>query len=443
LSQLHQLDAGIPAGANADVDAHAHGSIQRWYVLALLTAIYTMHAMDRNLVSIVLEPVKKEFALSDTAAGVLSGTAYALSFALAGIPLGLLVDRLHRRNLLAVAVGLWSAVTAFSGLATGYASLIAARIGLAVFEAPSLPASVSIIADLFGRHRRATAIGIYSMGLGVGQLIGYAIGGLVAGHWGWRDVFFVGGAPGLILAIIFLTTVKEPVRRSSDGRVAVQVRAPPVLSTFSFILAQPSLRLLYFGYILLSLTASANLAFLPSFFIRTHGLTIPEVGLIVGVGFGLASIVGSLLGGMIADRLSKGNILWVPRFGAIAAATVMISTAAMVMVPSAALASLFMVIYGAAFMAQVGPNLGLNQSLVGTRMRGTAAATLNTLVNLFAQAIGATLTGFLSDRYAPWAHADALRYALFTISFLNLAPVVLFALIGRTLKHDLDRAERA
>ncbi len=433
----------VESGTDAAGERAAPDSITRWYVLALLTAVYTMHAMDRNLVAIVLEPVKKEFALSDTAAGALGGTAYAIAFAVAGIPLGMLVDRMSRRNILGLAVGLWSLMTALSGFATNYISLIAARVGLAVFEAPSLPASVSMIADLFGRHKRATAIGIYTMGLGIGQLVGYSVGGLVAQHWGWRDVFFVGGVPGLLMAAVFMATVREPVRRTSEGKVALQAKAPSILATVRFIVSQPSLRCLYVGYIMIALTSSANLAFLPSFFIRTHHLTLSEVGLIVGVGFGLASIVGSILGGMISDRLGRRNILWVPRFTAAAAGTIMVTTALMVMVPSAAVASVLIVVYGAAFMAQVSPNQALNQSLVGTRMRGTAIALLSTLVNLFAQAIGATLTGFLSDHYKAWAGEDSLRWALFTVSFLNLIPLALYPLMGRTLKRDLGRAESA
>jgi len=438
---MHSVE--VEAAVDVADDGAACAGATRWYVLGILTAVYAMHAMDRQLVSVVLEPVKTEFALTDTAAGVLAGAAYAVSFAVAGIPFGMLVDRMSRRNLLAAALAIWSAMTAFSGLATNYVSLIAARIGLAAFETPSLPASVSMISDLFGRHRRATAIGIYTMGLGAGQFVGYSVGGLVADRWGWRDVFFVAGVPGMILAFIFLLTVREPVRRTSDGKVALDTRAPSLLKTLGFILGQPSLRLLYGGYIMLALTASANLAFLPSFFIRTHHLAIAEVGAIVGTGFGLASIVGSGLGGMVADRLGKRNILWVPRFGAAAAAVVMAATALMVLVHSVAVAAVCMVIYGVAFLAQVGPNQGLNQGLVGTRMRGTAAAVMNTLVNLFAQALGATLTGFLSDRFAPWAGSDALRWALLAVSFLNLVPIVCYALIGRTLERDMARAENA
>jgi predicted MFS family arabinose efflux permease len=415
----------------------------RWYVLALLTAIYTIYAMDRNLVSIVLEPVKREFGLSDTAAGLLAGTAYAISFGLAGIPLGLLVDRANRRNLLTAAIALWSGVTALSGIATSYAALLAARVGLAIFEAPGLPASTSILADLFDRHKRATAFGIYTMGLGFGSLLGYAIGGIVAGGWGWRAVFFVGSAPGLILAFLFWTTTREPARRSSAGHIERRKNAPPVGETFKFMASQHSLLLLYGAHITLSLTSSALLAFLPSFYIRSHGLSIHDVGLIIGFGFGTATIIGSAAGGVVADRLSRRDILWIPRFGACAAVVVLLSSAATVIVPSTTLTVLFVMVWGATFLAQVGPNLGLNQSLVGTRMRGTAAATLNTLVNIIAQGLGATLTGFLSDRYAPWAGSESLRYALFTVCLMNIVPIMLYLRLTRGLKRDVARAEIA
>src|SRR5437870_2902654 len=158
----------------------------------VLTLIYTMHALDRQLIAIVLEPIKKTFSLSDTSLGFLAGTVYALSYSLAGIPMGMLVDRLNRRNVLAAAVALWSSATALSGLATSYLYLVLARVGLGVFEGPSLPASVSMISDMVPPKRRATALGIYAMGLGLGQILGFVVGGMVAARWGWREVFFIG-----------------------------------------------------------------------------------------------------------------------------------------------------------------------------------------------------------------------------------------------------------
>jgi len=407
----------------------------------VLTLIYTMHALDRQLIAIVLKPIKKTFSLSDTSLGFLAGTVYALSYSLAGIPMGMLVDRLNRRNVLAAAVALWSSATALSGLATSYLYLVLARVGLGVFEGPSLPASVSMISDMVPPKRRATALGIYAMGLGLGQILGFVVGGMVAARWGWREVFFIGGLPGLFLAVILLASVKEPIRRSMDGQVDLRTNAPALPETLRFIWGQKSLIRFFSSYVLMVLTIGAVLAFLPAFYMRTHGLAIRNVGFIVGLGFGIATILGSVFGGMVSDRLTKRSMLWIPRFGAGSAIIMAFACTGMVMSTSLPLAVVLMFVWGVAFMAQVAPFYALKQSLVTNRMRGTTIGIGNTLINVIGYGIGAPLAGILSDWYAPWAGSQALRYALCSVALLNVIAALLYTRVGRTLEADLERVK--
>jgi predicted MFS family arabinose efflux permease len=412
----------------------------RWYVLAVLTTIFTIHALDRQLITIVLEPIKHAFDVSDTMLGFLSGTVYAVSFSLAGIPGAMLVDRINRRNLLAAAVALWSSATALSGFATSYIQLVLARIGLAVCEAPSLPSSASMLSDLFRQKERATAMGIYGMGLGLGQLIGFVGGGLIATHWGWREVFFMGGLPGLLMAIILVATIREPIRLKADGQVEQRGDAPGFSESIRFILSQRSLVRYFAGYVLMVVGTSATMAFLPSFYIRTHGVSLGHIGLFLGVGFGLANVAGSFLGGVIADRLGKHDLRWTPRLGALAAGIVLLSCLMLEAVDSVAISVTFLVLWGVAFTTQIGPYYALSQSLVGTRMRGTTIGTLNTLINVIAYGLGPLITGVLSDAYSSWAGNDALRYSMMTVALINIAAIIQFLRVGITLQHDFDRA---
>ena len=417
-----------------------HSGAYRWYVLSVLTGIFTIHALDRQLITIVLEPLKHAFELSDTLLGFLSGTVYAVSFSVAGIPGAMLVDRVNRRKLLAAAVALWSAATALSGFAMSYVQLVLARIGLAVCEAPSLPSSASIISDLFGQRERATAMGVYGMGLGLGQLIGFMVGGWIAANWGWREVFIMGGLPGLLLAFVLMTTVKEPTRRRADGAPITDESVPSLPATLRYILSQRSLVNYFSAYVLMVIGTSATMAFMPSFYIRSHGVPLAQIGLFLGVGFGLANVVGSFIGGIIADRLGRHDQRWIARLGALTAGTVLIACWSMERSESLTVSIVFLVIWGIAFTTQIGPYYALSQSLVSARMRGTTIGTLNTLINILAYGLGPLITGLLSDAYKDWAGTDALRYAMMSVACINILSIIQFLRVGKTLPEDLARA---
>ena len=189
----------------------------RRYTLFILTLVFMFSHIDRSIVGILAEPIKAEFALSDTQLGVLTGFAFALVYATLGIPLALLADRSNRRNIIAVAIAVWSAMTALSGFATNYTQLVLARIGVGIGEAGSTPQSHSMIADLYPQHERARALGIFSLGISLGVMFGFLAGGVISSVWGWRAAFFVVGLPGLLLAIVVGLTVREPERGLADG----------------------------------------------------------------------------------------------------------------------------------------------------------------------------------------------------------------------------------
>ena len=189
-----------------------------WYVVSVLLGVYMVHHLDRMVVTLLLDPIGREFQLSDSQLGLLAGLAYAIPFALAGIPLGMLVDRVNRVRLLTVLVTVWSGLTAMAAFATGFWTLLLARVGVAAAESGATPTNVSIISDQLPATRRATALGVYYMGPSLGTIVGFSVAGAVATSYGWRAGFLVAGLPGLLLALLLWRTVREPPRSSRPGR---------------------------------------------------------------------------------------------------------------------------------------------------------------------------------------------------------------------------------
>ena len=183
-----------------------------YYALGLLTVVYSFNFIDRQLLAILQEAIKEELSLSDSQLGLLTGFAFAAFYVIAGIPIARWADRSNRRNIVALSLFIWSFMTALSGMVNNYIQLLLARIGVGIGEAGGSPPSHSIISDIFPPHRRATAIGFYSMGVNIGILFGFLAGGWLNEFFGWRVAFLVVGAPGILLAILVRFTLAEPIR---------------------------------------------------------------------------------------------------------------------------------------------------------------------------------------------------------------------------------------
>jgi len=233
-----------PLTATAPSPPVARTHAARWALL-LLTTIATVQFFDRALMVVILEPIKREFALSDAQLGLLAGLSYAAAFALAGIPLGWLADRRNRRNLLALLLALWSGMVALAGSAGSFATLVAARVGIGAMDAGGQPCSVSMIADLYPPQRRATAVAVFYMGVPLGMAGGFLFGALLAGAYGWRTALFAAAAPGLVLAALLLLWLREPQRGGSEGAIpaagAAAGAAPPLADTLRFMRGQRAL----------------------------------------------------------------------------------------------------------------------------------------------------------------------------------------------------------
>ena len=218
----------------------------RRYALGVLVVVYTFNFIDRQILSILLEPIKHELLLSDTQLGLLTGFAFAMFYATLGIPIARFADRGNRRNLIAVSLAIWSAMTALSGAAVNFVYLLIARIGVGIGEAGCSPSSHAMIADYYPIRTRATALGVYALGIPIGTLFGFLAGGWINQYFGWRAAFLVVGLPGLILALLVRFTVREPPRGMAEGRDASAAQ-PGIVETLSYLLAKRSFRHLAFG----------------------------------------------------------------------------------------------------------------------------------------------------------------------------------------------------
>jgi len=275
------------------------------YALGLLTAIQACHALDRGIVSVVIEPIKREFGSSDGAMGFIS-LAYTLTFMLAMLPAGLLIDRTNRVRLLAVLVTLWSGLTALAGLAQSALALVIARMGVGAAEAGGHPTAMSLISDIFPPHRRASAIGLFYLSVALGSAIAYLGGGYLAAEHGWRFTFFMAGAPGLILAVVLIATLREPRRgaHEPDGG-ARATEAPKVGAILAFAVATPAVVHLIITGALASFANATFSAWTAAFLMRMHDLDLKQIGVVGAIGHGLLQGAGSLLAGMLAERISR------------------------------------------------------------------------------------------------------------------------------------------
>jgi MFS family permease len=278
----------------------------RRYSLAVLVVVYTFNFIDRQILAILLPAIKAEFLVDDWVLGFLVGTSFAVFYATLGMPISLLADRWNRRNLIAIALAIWSGMTALSGVAANVTQLALARIGVGIGEAGCSPPAHSMIADYYPPQQRATAMGIFTVGISAGILIAYLSGGWIAENLGWRMALLIVGLPGLALALVVRFTVTEPVRGSSEGRQDSDARYG-VIAVARFLYSRKSFVHMSMGAALASFNAYAVLAFFPSFLIRSHGMNLLEIGMYIGVIIGVASAIGFVGGGYLADRVGSIN----------------------------------------------------------------------------------------------------------------------------------------
>ena len=422
-----------------DASQEEHGVFSpavRNYALGVLVVVYTFNFIDRQILSILLEPIKQDLGLSDSALGMLTGFAFALFYATLGIPIARFADRSNRRNLIAWALAIWSAMTAVSGLAQNFWHLLLARIGVGVGEAGCSPPAHSMLADYFPKENRATALGIYSLGIPFGILFGFIAGGWLNEFFGWRVAFFIVGVPGLLLAILVRFTLREPPRGMAEGRVADEEQ-PTIMETFRFLWSKRSFRHMAVGGGLTAFVGYGVITWVPSFLIRSYGMNTGDVGTYLGLILGIPGGIGIALGGYLADRYGARDTrwyLWIVSVALIASTPLFFG----VYLSNTAFASLMFLIlpillgnfYQATTFSQT-------QGLVSLRMRSVAAAVLLFILNMIGLGAGPQAVGILSDVLQPSYGDESLRYALLILSTVQIWAAYHYYQAGKSLKEDL------
>jgi len=363
----------------------------RAYVLGALLVVYTFNFIDRVVIGIIQEPIKREFGLTDFELGLLGGPAFAVLYTLLGIPVARLAERHNRMTILAVCLGIWSAFTAACGFAINYATLFAARVGVSIGEAGCTPPANSVISDYFPAERRASALSIYALGIPIGSMIAAVGGGWIATEVGWREAFIWLGVPGVLLAIIVKLTVKEPPRSAPKGDT------PSFFAALGALTKKATFWHIAFGSALASFVGYGVGQYLTSFMIRTHGFSLFEGATLVGVVLGLCAAIGTFTSGFLADRISKRHpnaLAWLPALG-FAIATPMYMLA--FVMPTIWLAMPALMIGAITHYFYLGPMYAVTQGVVAPRMRATAVAVLLFIVNLIGYGMGPPVIGALSD----------------------------------------------
>ena len=394
---------------------------RRTLTLTLLTAAYFFSYMDRQILAILQELIRADLNLSDTQLGLLAGFAFAIFYATLGIPVARLADKGNRVNIIAVALALWSLMTALCGMAQNFAQLLAARIGVGVGEAGSSPPSHSIIADLYPPEKRAGAMGIYSLGVVLGTAFGTMIGGTVAHLYGWRIAMFTVGLPGVALAVLVKLLVVEPRRGLSDAQITAEGEArgtiPPLSEGFRAMIADGPAFNLVMGVTITSLIGYGHAAFGPSFMQRSLGIQMIDIARYVapvGAVFGTLSAVG---GGWLANKVAARTGLYAQSWlvlvmkciGLPLSFAFYFATDPYVAIPLYWLAVLFISSY-------LGPTFALIQGLAPLRMRALWAAITLLVINLVGLGLGPTLIGLISDALKPHFGAESLRYSMLTFA---------------------------
>jgi MFS family permease len=413
-------------------------SAWRYYVLGLLTVIYALNFLDRTIFNVLIEPIKKEFALSDTVMGLLAGFGFVLMYSAFGIPIARFADRHNRRSIVAVALAFWSAMTALCGMAQNVAMLALARVGVGIGESAGTPASQSLIADLFDKDDRPRALGIFAIGTYLGVFFGYFIGGFVNQYYGWRVAFIAAGLPGIALALLLRASVSEP-RRGAMEKAGAPAAREPIGSTLRFLATQKTFVLVLIGFWLTSYTNYATSVWIPPFLARVHHLSSAEVGSYAGTFKGLFGIVGTLLGGFVVGRIGRIDDrwkLWAPAVMSGLAGPVfalcMLTARFDVMIAMLGLTSLLVGFH-------LGPVFAIAQTVARPGMRALASALMLLTATCFGQGVGPLAVGMISDALRPEWGTDAVRYGLLSAALTTVLGALIFVVAARSIGADIRR----
>jgi predicted MFS family arabinose efflux permease len=409
----------------------------RAYVLAILVLVYTFNFLDRQIVGILAVPIKADLGLSDAQLGLMGGLAFAVFYTGLGIPVAMLADRFSRTWIMTAALATWSAMTAVCGLATNFWQLFLARVGVGVGEAGGVAPAYSLISDYFPPGQRARALGIYAFGIPIGSATGIVFGGLIASLIDWRYAFFIVGLAGLALAPVFRLTVAEPMRGRYD-RAQEKPGAVGFGQSFKALARKRSFWLMALGASFSSMIGYGIFFWVPSFLVRSYGLSLLDASLFYGAVLLIGGLAGTWAGGWLGDRLGSRRRGWYAGVPAVAFIATLPFYVLAILSPNLASGFVLFLVPTALGLAWLGPVTSAIQHLVRPDMRATASAVFLFIINLVGIGVGTWAIGALSDALTVRFGDDALRYSILAGTSFYIAAAGFFLLAARWLERDWE-----
>jgi MFS family permease len=377
-----------------------------WYALLVLTLVYVLNFLDRSIIYILFTPIKAEMALSDLQLALLGTTSFVIFYTLLGVPFGRLSDRVVRKNLIAGGLAVWALFSGLTGFAHSFWTLFFCRVMVGVGEATLGPAALSLLSDFFPPRMRATVQGVYSSGVAIGSGAAFFLGGWLGQSYGWRWAFYLLGFPGLALAAVVFF-LREPPRGRTEVAAVRYGR-----EDWKILFRSVPLRYLYAGYALFGLAANNLGIWVPTFFIRVHGMSLAVIGAWAGIMSIVVGVPVTILGGYLSDRFRRRG-----RGGRLAFS----AKAALVSIPLwlgllfsnqlVVLVILNVFLFGLALMWLAPASADLHE-ISGPHLRGLGIGIFFSTVNLMAYGLGSPLIGKLNDRFGVAVHPGQMRYAL-------------------------------
>jgi MFS family permease len=407
------------------------------YVLAVLLASYTMNSLDRAIIAVLLDPIGREFNVSDTQLGLLTGLAFAAVYSILGIPLAAYGDRTGHRGVLAASVLVWSVATMLCGLAGGFAWLLLARAAVAAGESGATPSSHSLISEYFPLHRRATAIAVFSLGAPLGAALAGLWGGYGNEIFGWRMTIMAAGLPGLLLAPLIWWRIQE-TPRSRVPATATTGATAAFIKAARHLLQRRSFRHLFLACSIHGMSNYGTTTFNVTFLVRSYGWDTGKAGQVIAF-LGILASAGAFLGGFMADRLTQRTndsrwLLWVPAVSTLAAVPLHAAsylttdtTLVLIVLPMASLLSTMF----------FGPAFSVGQALTVAGARAMVASVLLFGMTMVGLGLGPLLIAMISDALAPVASEHSLRYALLLAPAVNIWAAIHFFLAAKTMRDDV------
>jgi predicted MFS family arabinose efflux permease len=403
-----------------------------------------LNVMDRQLLAVLIDPIKRELGVSDAAMGLLTGTSFALLHIAATIPIAMWADRSVRRSIIALGLGVWSALTMLTGLARSFSEMFLIRVGVGIGEATGGGPAQSLLSDTFPPERRATALAVLIMGGPLGSMIAFAGGGWLGEVYGWRTAFVVFGAPGLLLALLIRFGVPEPRRGAFETAHPASVESRPVSfpEALGFFVRVPGLRWMVLASGLNTIGIYAVLTWAVPYMTRVHAVGTGEAGLQLAVASGLFTALGTLSCGPVADRLGARDIRWLAWLPALTSAIALPFAWGFAFAPDGASAALLLAPASFFVGTYFGPVFGAVQSLAPPQSRALAGAFLTLSNTLLGMGVAPPLVGWLSDLWTPRQGVEAIRYALAAVLIVHALAAWLLFLASLTLRRDLAAKER-